>query len=171
MELTRRPRRAPSVGQASPSAEATSPWDTLGDVGDEPEDRRSLVDAETQRLLRFLEAAVRLSGQSNRQIERALGYSVSILHRIFSSRVELKLRHLIDILLHLGVSPRSFFMAAYQVDDPGEQTIDQLVGALGRSGLVLTTGAAGEQDPVVRQIEAIVETVLARRSKEKKPEE
>jgi hypothetical protein len=122
--------------------------------------RRLRTEQENDRLVRLLEAAVRLSLKSFREIDRELGYSAGSVHRLFSRKSELKTRHVLEILDVLKVSPRVFFTTAYSVDHPKDQTTEQLMEMLGRSGL-----SAAEQanpSPTLRQIEEIVAKAMAR---------
>lgn len=82
------------------------------------------LEAETERIVHLLKDAVHYSRFSNREVERRMGYSSNsgYLSRLFAGTRELKIRQLLQILQTIGMSPSSFFHAAYPeiVDEPQE---------------------------------------------------
>jgi transcriptional regulator with XRE-family HTH domain len=78
------------------------------------------VDAEIRRLASLLEAVLRYRGPGGglrvgaRALERQLGWSAGTLSRVLQGKIELKVRHLLDLLEVLRVSPEDFFELAYQ---------------------------------------------------------
>lgn len=68
---------------------------------------------EVLRFARLLELVVRVSRMSTRELERRLEMSTGTLNRIFSGKVELKLRHILDIHEALELPPEEFFKMAY----------------------------------------------------------
>ena len=73
------------------------------------------LEVETERLIHLLKDAVHYSRFSNREVERRMGYSSNsgYLSRLFAGTRELKIRQLLQILQTIGMSPSSFFHAAY----------------------------------------------------------
>lgn len=70
---------------------------------------------EVARIRKMLQAAIRFTGLSNREVERRMGFSnhSGYLSRLFHGSRELKLRQLLDILEAVGIPPANFFHAAY----------------------------------------------------------
>jgi transcriptional regulator with XRE-family HTH domain len=68
---------------------------------------------EVLRFARLLELVVRVSRMSTRELERRLEMSTGTLNRIFSGKIELKLRHILDIHEILELPPEEFFKMAY----------------------------------------------------------
>ncbi len=88
-----------------------------------------MVDQEIRRLARLLEALVRVQKVSVRALERRLGFGGGTLNRIFSGRIDLKVRHILLVLEDLGVKPAQFFELAYEAgteDAAAEQLLDKL---------------------------------------------
>jgi len=69
--------------------------------------------AEIQRILDLLRMLIRISGLSNREVERRLKLSPSYLSRLFGGYLEVKLEHLLGISRALGLKPSEFFAFAY----------------------------------------------------------
>ncbi|HYU35398.1 MAG TPA: hypothetical protein VEW48_24870 [Thermoanaerobaculia bacterium] len=93
-----------------------------------------MVEPEIRRLTRLLEALVRVKKVPVRQLERRLGFGGGTLNRIFSGRIELKVRHIMLVLDDLGVPAVQFFKTAY-ADGMESATPEQLLAALNRRGL------------------------------------
>lgn len=70
--------------------------------------------AEVQRIVRLLEAAFRVSKVPLRAFERKIGMGSGTLSRIFRGEIELKLRHVFDVLSGLGIPAEEFFALAYR---------------------------------------------------------
>jgi transcriptional regulator with XRE-family HTH domain len=70
-------------------------------------------DAEITRVTELLKTVVRVAGLSHREIEKRLGQSPGYLSRLFAGAIELKLKHIIDILAVIKVEPHEFFQLAY----------------------------------------------------------
>lgn len=69
--------------------------------------------AEIQRVLDLLRMLIRISGLSNREVERRLKLSPSYLSRLFGGYLEVKLEHVLGISRALGLKPAEFFAFAY----------------------------------------------------------
>ena len=89
-----------------------------------------------QILLRFsqlLESVVRVSKVSVRELERRLDLGGGSLNRIFSGRIDLKVRHILLVMDALGLDPRGYFKEAYKdrpPDEPPRSLPDHLLEAL-----------------------------------------
>jgi transcriptional regulator with XRE-family HTH domain len=78
--------------------------------------------AEIQRVLDLLRMLIRISGLSNREVERRLKLSPSYLSRLFGGYLEVKLEHVLGVSRALGLKPAEFFAFAYPEGplDPSE---------------------------------------------------
>ncbi|HEX2224354.1 MAG TPA: hypothetical protein VHN15_09120 [Thermoanaerobaculia bacterium] len=76
-----------------------------------------MVDAEIRRLSRHLEALLRLRKVPIRALERQLGFGGGTMNRIFSGKIELKVRHILLILEVLDIEPARFFHHVYAEPD------------------------------------------------------
>jgi transcriptional regulator with XRE-family HTH domain len=98
------------------------------------------VDAEIRRLATLLEAVLRYRGPSGglrvgaRAIERQLGWSAGTLSRVLQGKIELRVRHVLDLLEVLGMSAEDFFELAYQ-PRARSGTAQDLLGFLESRGL------------------------------------
>lgn len=70
-------------------------------------------DAEVARISELLKMAIRMSGASNREIERRLGLSGGYLSRLFSGGIELKVKHILDISDVIQLDPGEFLQIAF----------------------------------------------------------
>lgn len=91
------------------------------------------ADEEVLRFSRLLESVVRVSKISVRELERRLDLGGGSLNRIFSGRIDLKVRHILLVMDALGLDPKSYFKAAYKdrpPDEPPRSLPDNLIEAL-----------------------------------------
>lgn len=65
----------------------------------------------------MLESVVRMDGLSARQLEEKLGYGAGTVNRLFSGKIELKLRHILLILEVIGIPPSQFFREVFPEDE------------------------------------------------------
>jgi transcriptional regulator with XRE-family HTH domain len=80
-----------------------------------------MFEDEVRRFARLLEATVRVSRVPVREVERRLGMGAGTLPRIFSGKIDLKMRHILGVLAALDVPADRFFETAYkkQMRAPG----------------------------------------------------
>jgi hypothetical protein len=128
--------------------------------------RRLEVERETSHLVGFLETVVSLAGRSQRDIDRELGHPMGTAHRLFSGKSEGKVRDLMEILALLEVSPRTFFLSAYQVgaspqEEAKDKHLEEVLGRLQRAG-------DDPEAPIVRQLEEVVDRVLEDRRRRRR---
>ena len=71
-----------------------------------------MLDEEIRRYAKVLEAVVKLSDFSTRELERRLGLGGGTLNRIFAGKIDLKLRHILLVLEVVGMKPERFFQIA-----------------------------------------------------------
>src|ERR1700753_2641529 len=71
-----------------------------------------MVDDEIRRYAKVLEAVVKLSDLSTRELERRLELGGGTLNRIFTGKIDLKLRHVLLVLDVVGMKPERFFQLA-----------------------------------------------------------
>ncbi|HYU34549.1 MAG TPA: helix-turn-helix transcriptional regulator [Thermoanaerobaculia bacterium] len=76
-----------------------------------------IVDDDIRRCAKMLESVVRMHGLSARQLEEKLGYGAGTVNRLFSGKIELKLRHILLILEVIGIPPSQFFAEAFPDDE------------------------------------------------------
>src|SRR5215210_8931345 len=80
-----------------------------------------MIDQEVLRLARLLEALVKVERVPVRELERRLDLGGGTLNRIFSGKIELKVRHILLVLGALGVKPLAFFEQALKVPEGEEE--------------------------------------------------
>ena len=73
--------------------------------------------SEADRILELLEALIVLRKIRLRDLEQDLGMSAGTLRRILNGKIELKFRHITDILAVLDIPTPTFFTIAYETDD------------------------------------------------------
>ena len=73
--------------------------------------------SEAERILELLEALIVLKKVRLRDLEEDLGMSAGTFRRILNGKIELKFRHITDVLALLDIPPRTFFKIAYGTDD------------------------------------------------------
>jgi transcriptional regulator with XRE-family HTH domain len=72
-----------------------------------------LTEEEIVRVAGALKTAVRLSGVSQRRIERDMGLCPGYLSRIFGGKVELRVRHILGVCQAIQLPADSFFQAVF----------------------------------------------------------
>jgi transcriptional regulator with XRE-family HTH domain len=75
-----------------------------------------MIDDDIRRCAKMLESVVRMDGLSARQLEEKLGYGAGTVNRLFSGKIELKLRHILLILEVIGIPPSQFFREVFPED-------------------------------------------------------
>ena len=80
-----------------------------------------MIDQEVLRLARLLEALVKIERVPVRELERRLDLGGGTLNRIFTGKIELKVRHILLVLDALGVKPLAFFEQALKVREGEEE--------------------------------------------------
>ena len=70
-------------------------------------------DPEVIRVTELLKTAIRIAGVSHREIEKRLGQSPGYLSRLFAGTIELKFRHVLEIIKVIQLDPAEFFQLAY----------------------------------------------------------
>lgn len=58
-----------------------------------------------------------MDGMSARQLEEKLSYGAGTVNRLFSGKIELKLRHILLILEVIGIPPSQFFREVFPEDE------------------------------------------------------
>jgi hypothetical protein len=119
------------------------------------------VDEEVLRFARLLESVVRVSKVSIRELERRLDLGGGSLNRIFSGRIELKLRHILLVLDTLGLDPKQYFITACD-QRPGDELPRPFVGNLVEALKLLAPVASRPE----REMVAISDSELDRRIRE-----
>jgi transcriptional regulator with XRE-family HTH domain len=75
-----------------------------------------MIEEDIRRCAKMLESVVRMDGLSARQLEEKLGYGAGTVNRLFSGKIELKLRHILLILEVIGIPPSQFFREVFPED-------------------------------------------------------
>lgn len=78
----------------------------------------------------MLESVVRMSGMSARQLEERLDYGAGTVTRLFSGKIELKLRHILLVLEEVGIPPSQFFREAFPEDDDRPRSDPEMASRL-----------------------------------------
>lgn len=110
--------------------------------------------AEILRIAALLETLILVRKVPIRRTEKALGLSNGYLARVFSGKIELKYRHILDILEAAGMEPRDFFELAYTVG--GEPQPGDLVQKLSPVPEPQEMPSPDSHDFEVRVIELLV---------------
>jgi hypothetical protein len=141
-----------------------------------------MVDGEIRRYAKMLEAVVKLSELSTRELERRLNLGGGTLNRIFTGKIDLKLRHILLVLEEVGMKPERFFqLAATQPaagaggaagDHAGGLLAAEILESFQRFGYSIGRPAAPLPDRPLsdeeldRRIEAALARVVGRAAKE-----
>lgn len=113
--------------------------------------------AEVLRIGKLLESLIAFKKVTVRQVERQLEVSNGTLSRILNGKIELKLRHILDILDIIGIPPEVFFKIAYQIKDIDDETSDEALSHLRQIAQPQPAPATGFGRD---QVEAVVHEVL-----------
>jgi transcriptional regulator with XRE-family HTH domain len=135
-----------------------------------------MVDAEIRRYGKVLEAVVKLSDLSTRELERRLDLGGGTLNRIFTGKIDLKLRHILLVLEVVGMKPERFFQLASARPAPGDEAGSSLAAeilesfqrfgySIGRPPAPLPDRQLSDEE-LDRRIEAALERVLGRTAPE-----
>jgi hypothetical protein len=134
-----------------------------------------MVDDEIHRYAKVLEAVVKLSDLSTRELERRLDLGGGTLNRLFTGKIDLKLRHILLVLEVVGMRPDRFFQLACARPVAGEEAggslAAEILESFQRFGYAIGhPGAAPARPPsdeeLDRRIEAALERVLGKVGKE-----
>jgi len=131
-----------------------------------------MVDSEIRRYGKLLEAVVKLSDLSTRELERRLDLGGGTLNRIFTGKIDLKLRHILLVLEVVGMKPERFFQLACTRpaagDEAGSALAAEILESFQRFGYSIGRPPAPPPDRQLsdeeldRRIEAALERVLGR---------
>lgn len=73
----------------------------------------------------MLSSLVSMGGLSHRQLELRLDYGAGIVNRIFTGKIQLKLRHILAILEEMEIPPSQFFREVFTDEEEKEQPRSQ----------------------------------------------
>jgi transcriptional regulator with XRE-family HTH domain len=135
-----------------------------------------MVDSEIRRYGKLLEAVVKLSDLSTRELERRLDLGGGTLNRIFTGKIDLKLRHILLVLEVVGMKPERFFQLACARpaagDEAGSALAAEILESFQRFGYSIGRPPAPLPDRQLsdeeldRRIEAALGRVLGRTAPE-----
>lgn len=119
-------------------------------------------EAEVARVAELLKTAIRMSGASNREIERRLGLSAGYLSRLFSGGIELKVKHVLDISEVIQLDAGEFFALVFpRHRDVASPTGRKLLDLVSRIQGVEPPKSSGEPSPVSsKQLEEMIRGAL-----------
>jgi transcriptional regulator with XRE-family HTH domain len=89
-----------------------------------------MINDDLRRCAKMLESVVRMSGMSARQLEERLDYGAGTVTRLFSGKIELKLRHVLLILEEVGIPPSQFFREAFPEEDDRPRSDPEMASRL-----------------------------------------
>ena len=131
-----------------------------------------MVDDEIRRYAKVLEAVVKLSELSTRELERRLDLGGGTLNRIFTGKIDLKLRHVLLVLEVVGMKPERFFQLAcarpLAADEVGGSLAAEILESFQRFGYSIGRPAAPVPDrpfsdeELDRRIEAALQRLLGK---------
>jgi hypothetical protein len=132
---------------------------------------RVMVDEDIRRYAKVLEAVVKLSDLSTREIERRLDLGGGTLNRIFTGKIDLKLRHMLLVLEVVGMKPERFFQLASRQPTAGAEEggslAAEILESFQRYGYSIARTSATPDRPLSdeeldRRIEAALDRVLGK---------
>jgi hypothetical protein len=135
---------------------------------------RVMVDEDIRRYAKVLEAVVKLSDLSTRELERRLDLGGGTLNRIFTGKIDLKLRHVLLILEVVGMKPERFFQLACRqpaAGADGGSLAAEILESFQRYGYSIGRMSATPDRPLTddeldRRIEAALDRVLGKASRD-----
>ncbi len=132
-----------------------------------------MVDAEIRRLSRHLEALLRMRKVPIRALERQLGFGGGTMNRIFSGKIELKVRHVLLILETLDIEPARFFHQVYaEPDRPlSDEQVLKTAGRMNRRRPEEEAEENREAFVTMSQFQAALSQIMERIEREPPPEE
>jgi transcriptional regulator with XRE-family HTH domain len=89
------------------------------------------VEQEVERQIQSLKLLIKSCNVSVREMERRLDLGAGSLNRIFSGRIELKVRHVMAIVGELGIEPKMFYRLVYGEDRPEQTLAERIFELLG----------------------------------------
>jgi transcriptional regulator with XRE-family HTH domain len=75
------------------------------------------------RILQLLNAMIGMRRLRLRDLEGRIGLSAGTLRRILNGTIELKFRHITDLLAVLEIPTKTFFRIAFESDDPDQAQV------------------------------------------------
>lgn len=71
-----------------------------------------MADPRAEKIVSTLKTTMKLAGLTNREVERALGFSGGYLTRLLAGAIDVRLSHIFNILDIIGLHPAEFFFLA-----------------------------------------------------------
>jgi transcriptional regulator with XRE-family HTH domain len=130
------------------------------------------AEAEVRYYTRVLRQAIRAAGLSVTEVERRLGVGPKSLRRVFGGQVDLKFRHIVEVLGVIGMSQEEFFKLALR-ERRRRSRAGEFMAAFRSAGYRgdLVESAEDLDDPLSddeldREVAKVVERVLLRMREE-----
>jgi len=117
-----------------------------------------MADDQVQYLKEMLATQIRRQRITRRSIEQRMGWSHGYLTRLMGGVIELKLRHVFDILAMIEVTPAEFFAEAYPLP-PGRTRPQRAAGQASDGSEVRLVVLTDEQ--LERQIDSLIRRLTA----------
>ena len=134
-------------------------------------DKPDRYDEEIHRFLQLLEALTRLENLTIRDVERRLNWGKGTLNRIFSGRIELKVRHLLMLAEAVGVTPEHFFLLAYARMPEGTTLAQRAVVGRRELAAAAPPPPASPSADVTAELKRMMKVVLQEMMAEQEEEE
>jgi hypothetical protein len=123
----------------------------------------TMTEKEVDRLRELLRRATRVAGVSNKEIEAKLKMSSGSLSRLFAGGIELKMKHVLDILRQIGMTPAEFFRLVFPLEEEtGSETAIALKGFLGQGKTERTAPSRQRPAPPPSPTEEEIESMVTR---------
>lgn len=134
--------------------------------------KKDRYDQEVERFLKLLEGLMRFENLTIRDLERQLGWGKGTLNRIFSGRIELKVRHLVMLSEAVGVSPEDFFMLAYRKMPEGATMAQRVLIGRAEIEAAAPPPAPGKAAPAgMDELKGLMRSLLEELAQEREAEE
>lgn len=125
------------------------------------------VAAEMDRVAAALRTAIRLSGVTQRQIERELLLHTGYLQRILSGQVQLRMGHILGICRAIGLPAGNFFSSLFPPTPP--RTVAEARLARGLGSLFPAPEQAADPEALLQELQGFLERVAAVLESEHEP--
>jgi transcriptional regulator with XRE-family HTH domain len=127
------------------------------------------AEVEVRHYTRVLRQAIRAAGLSVTEVERRLGVGPKSLRRVFGGQVDLKFRHIVEVLGVIGMSQEEFFKLALRERRRRRSRAGEFMAAFRSAGYRgdLVESAEDLEDPLSddefdREVAKVVERVMQR---------
>jgi transcriptional regulator with XRE-family HTH domain len=130
-------------------------------------------DEEVLRALKFLEALIKAHGLTKKALDQRLGKGPGYISQVLTGRMELKFRHILEILGALELEPGLFFRALFLEPESSHhepQLMERFLQSLGQSNAFGSRAIAPPPLPAIdpdeldRRIRSAIHQALSERA-------